>query len=71
MTELSPKFPVVSCSQCGNEFGAGDHGFSQCDQHDALGGIAAMREAYYAATGQNRAATIVAAYFDGIGEWQW
>lgn len=37
----------------------------------ALGGEAAMRVAYYEATGRNRAATVVAAYFDGIGEWRW
>ena len=26
-------FLNVSCSQCGKEFGPGDHGFSHCDQH--------------------------------------
>lgn len=29
-----PKFDKVSCSNCGREFGPGDHGFSHCDQHD-------------------------------------
>lgn len=23
----------VSCSQCGRDFGRGEHGFSHCDQH--------------------------------------
>jgi hypothetical protein len=26
-------FPSVSCSQCGRDFGPGEHGFSSCDQH--------------------------------------
>lgn len=37
----------------------------------ALGGEAAMLDAYYEATGRNRASTVIAAYFDGIGEWVW
>jgi len=37
----------------------------------ALGAEAAMRDAYYEATGRNRAAMVIAAYFDGIGEWRW
>src|SRR6185312_6509331 len=31
----------------------------------ALGAEGAMRDAYYEVTGRNRAATVVAAYFDG------
>lgn len=27
------KFPNVSCSQCGRDFGPGYHGYSYCDQH--------------------------------------
>ena len=27
------KFANVSCSQCGNDFGPGDHGFSHCQDH--------------------------------------
>lgn len=27
------KFPNVSCSQCGGEFGPGNHGFSHCEDH--------------------------------------
>lgn len=27
------RFPNVSCSQCGGEFGPGDHGFSHCSNH--------------------------------------
>ena len=36
-----------------------------------LGGEQAMRDAFYEATARNRAATVLAAYFDGIGEWRW
>jgi hypothetical protein len=28
-----PKFSNVSCSQCGRDFGPGDHGFSHCEHH--------------------------------------
>lgn len=28
-----PKFQNVWCSQCGRDFGPGDHGFSHCDNH--------------------------------------
>lgn len=31
-----PKFENVSCSQCGQEFGPGDHGFSHCRNHEHL-----------------------------------
>jgi hypothetical protein len=27
------KFENVSCSECGNNFGAGDHGYSSCQSH--------------------------------------
>lgn len=27
------KFENVSCSQCGREFGPGDHGYSHCADH--------------------------------------
>jgi hypothetical protein len=30
---LSPKYSNVYCSQCGGDFGPGDHGFSHCDSH--------------------------------------
>ena len=29
----APKFANVFCSQCGQEFGPGDHGFSHCENH--------------------------------------
>jgi hypothetical protein len=28
-----PKFAKTFCSQCGQEFGPGDHGFSHCSDH--------------------------------------
>lgn len=31
----------------------------------------AMREAYYTAKALNPAASVLAAYWDGIGNWQW
>lgn len=27
------RFPNVTCSQCGGEFGPGNHGFSHCENH--------------------------------------
>lgn len=32
-TSTAPRFANVSCSQCGQEFGPGDHGFSHCANH--------------------------------------
>jgi hypothetical protein len=29
----APKFEQTSCSQCGREFGPGDHGYSHCADH--------------------------------------
>ena len=31
--QMTPRFANVSCSQCGQEFGPGDHGFSHCENH--------------------------------------
>jgi len=31
--EPTPMFGRTSCSQCGKEFGAGDHGYSHCSHH--------------------------------------
>lgn len=31
--ERKPRFEKTFCSQCGGEFGPGDHGYSHCDQH--------------------------------------
>ena len=28
-----PRFKNVSCSNCGKDFGPGDHGFSHCESH--------------------------------------
>lgn len=32
-----PRFEHTYCSQCGREFGPGDHGYSHCHQHGAGG----------------------------------
>lgn len=37
----------------------------------SLGAEPLMREAYYTAKGLNPAASVVAAYWDGIGDWRW
>ena len=37
-TVHQPRFPEVSCSQCGQSFGPGDHGFSHCANHAHLKG---------------------------------
>jgi len=34
--EMHDKFANVFCSQCGQKFGPGDHGFSQCENHKGL-----------------------------------
>lgn len=36
--EASPRFAETFCSQCGQAFGPGDHGFSHCDSHAHLRG---------------------------------
>lgn len=36
MPAESPRFPSISCSQCGESFGPGDHGFSSCDSHEGM-----------------------------------
>jgi hypothetical protein len=36
-----------------------------------LGGESLMEMAYYHATGANRAATVLSAFWDGIGGWRW
>ncbi len=33
------KFTNVWCSNCGKDFGPGDHGFSHCDSHNGLRAI--------------------------------
>ncbi len=38
-----PRFEQTFCSQCGEEFGTGDSGFSHCDQHLPHESLAALR----------------------------
>lgn len=33
-----PRFPHTYCSNCGKEFGPGDHGYSYCESHAHLVG---------------------------------
>jgi|GEM_PF-4546034 len=33
---MAPRFTETCCSQCGAEFGAGDSGFSHCEDHEHL-----------------------------------
>lgn len=44
-----------------------DYGESLCTE----GGIELMQEAYYDAKSRNRAASVIQAYWDGIGDWRW
>ena len=30
---MMPRYESTSCSQCGHEFGPGDHGYSHCQDH--------------------------------------
>lgn len=34
--QMTVRFANVSCSQCGQDFGPGDHGFSHCENHRGL-----------------------------------
>lgn len=38
---MSFKFAQTWCSQCGREFGPGNHGFSHCENHAAIDALAA------------------------------
>lgn len=38
------KFENVSCSQCGQDFGPGNHGFSHCEHHRSKPGASAPQE---------------------------
>lgn len=42
-TVAAPRFPKTYCSQCGGEFGPGDHGYSHCANHSNA--ARAIREA--------------------------
>lgn len=42
---MSFKFAQTWCSQCGREFGPGNHGFSHCENHAAIDALAAERDA--------------------------
>ena len=32
----SRRFTSVACSECGSDFGPGDHGYSHCDAHQGV-----------------------------------
>jgi DNA-directed RNA polymerase subunit RPC12/RpoP len=38
-TKVRYKFSNVFCSQCGNDFGPGNHGFSACKEHAGIRSI--------------------------------
>jgi hypothetical protein len=42
---VMPKFAVAYCSNCGGEFGPGEHGYSHCWQH-SKSGLVRRLEAY-------------------------
>ena len=41
-----PRFQCVSCSQCGNTFGPGDAGFSDCREHRGAAELQAIRDGH-------------------------
>ena len=41
------------------------------EEINAAGGMAAMQTAYYEAKARNRCASVIQAYWDGIGDWRW
>lgn len=45
----APHFAKTYCSQCGGEFGPGDHGFSHCQDHRSLMGVAPLEDERLAA----------------------
>jgi len=56
--DLVPKSQQLECKQIGE---------SLCTE----GGIELMQDAYYDAKSRNRAASVIQAYWDGIGDWRW
>ena len=38
LDKLKPRFKETWCSQCGKEFGPGNHGYSHCENHSSLMG---------------------------------
>lgn len=40
---MSARFEQTSCSQCGRDFGPGEHGYSHCDQHPGFKRDAMLR----------------------------
>lgn len=57
-TDLIPVEQQMECKRIGEEL-------------NKIGGIHLMRQAYYSAHQANRCASVVQAYWDGIGEWRW
>ena len=53
-----PRSQQIECRQIG-------------EQLHAIGGKSVMQEAYYDAKSFNRAASVIAAYWDKVGDWQW
>jgi hypothetical protein len=46
LADVSTRFKQVYCSQCGNEFGAGNSGFSDCRQHNYLPNVEDVKSAW-------------------------
>ena len=66
-----PKFDKTFCSNCGREFGPGDHGFSHCHQHQKsprpdLSTIA-KRNAFYNSDGYRNMTTAEKCAVQGDG----
>ncbi len=50
------RFPVTYCSQCGEAFGPGDHGFSHCANHKDKRTLTAREESAALATSAEQSA---------------
>jgi len=50
---IKARFGTTSCSQCGNTFGPGEHGFSACSEHEAIAARAEALEHFERQHGQN------------------
>jgi len=65
------RYPVTYCSQCGNAFGPGDHGFSHCKDHKTDEQVLRATLAEYLAADDAMTAFLLAADADKIGEVEW
>lgn len=56
--DLVPKSQKAACREIGKQL-------------NDIGGMDAMRDAYYEAKSRNSSVHVIQAYWDGIGNWRW